>query len=53
MVGEAKPSLLEVFHSKAVSPLCSLYHKSEGEKRAREIPLKTLTDQLVFHRKRF
>lgn len=39
MVGEAKPSLLEVLHSKPVSPLCSLYHKSE-EKRVTEIPLK-------------
>lgn len=28
MVGEAKPSLLEVLHSKAVSPLRSLDHKS-------------------------
>ena len=31
VVGEAKPSLLEVLHSKPVSPLCSLYHKSEEE----------------------
>lgn len=27
MVGETKPSLLEVFHSKPVSPLGSLYHE--------------------------
>lgn len=31
VVGEAKPSLLEVLHSKPVSPLCSLYHESEGK----------------------
>lgn len=31
VVGEAKPSLLEVLHSKAVSPLCSLYHESDGK----------------------
>lgn len=29
MVGQAKPSLLEILHSKAVSALCSLYHKPE------------------------
>lgn len=29
VVGEAKPSLLEVLHSKPVSPLSSLDHKSE------------------------
>lgn len=35
VVGEAKPSLLEVLHSEAFSPLSSLYHKPEtkmGEK---------------------
>lgn len=31
VVGEAKPSLLEVLHSEAVSPLCSLYHESDGK----------------------
>lgn len=40
MVGEAKPSLLEVFHSKAVSPLCSLYHKSERENEREKFRLK-------------
>lgn len=49
VIGEAKPSLLEVLHSKPVSPLCPLYHKSEG-KWVREMPLKTLTDELMFHR---
>lgn len=29
MVGQAKPSLLEILHSEAVSPLCSLYHEPE------------------------
>jgi len=29
VIGEAKPSLLEVLHSKTVSPLSPLYHKSE------------------------
>lgn len=49
MVGKAKPSLLEVLHSKPVSPLRSLYHKSE-EKNRRDIRLKTLTDELKLHR---
>lgn len=29
VVGQAKPSLLKILHSKAVSALCSLYHKPE------------------------
>lgn len=33
MVGEAKPSLLEILHSKTVSPLCPLYHESEQNER--------------------
>lgn len=33
VVGEAEPSLLEVLHSKPVSPLSSFYHKPEGKKQ--------------------
>lgn len=44
VVGEAKPSLLEVLHSKPVSPLRSLDHKSEG-KWVKET-LKTLPDSI-------
>lgn len=46
MVGEAKPSLLEILHSKTFSPLGSLYHKPE-EKEMRERQLKMLTDELI------
>lgn len=31
MVGQAKPPLLKILHSKAVSALCSLYHKPEKD----------------------
>ena len=50
MVGQAEPSLFEVLHSKPVSALCSLYHKSE-EQWVREMQLKALTDELMFHKK--
>lgn len=40
MVGEAEPPLLEVFHSKPFSSLCSLYHKSV-EEWERQAQLKT------------
>lgn len=34
MVGQAKPSLLEILHAKAVSPLCSLDHEPEKKDNA-------------------
>lgn len=46
VVGEAKPSLLEVLHSKAVSPLCSLDHES-GRKTDERGQLKPSTDGLT------
>lgn len=36
VVGEAEPSLLEVLHSKPVSPLSSFYHEPEGKKTPTE-----------------
>lgn len=51
VVGEAKPSLLEVLHPEPVSPLRSLYHESERKMGEKNITYcKTLTDELVFRR---
>lgn len=51
VVGEAKPSLLEVLHPEPVSPLRSLYHESERKMGEKNITYcKTLTDELIFRR---